>query len=332
MLSPDNAATPWILAVVIVGVIALMIVRAARKDRLEYQRFKRMRITKRRQAMFRRWVLQSLAVFGGSAVVLLALAWQFIPLLLADIDDWGWIAAARMSGLVPGLLIGILLAVFGGAVLGILLARKETEIPTLGDVQALLPRNRAELRWGAALSINAGVVEELLFRLALPAAIYGVTGSSVVAVVASLVIFALLHVYQGVGGIIGSLVIGTILFTIYIASGSILLVIVVHALFDLRSLVLIPIVLFKVHLVTSGNGVAVRAPATATAAAATPAPTAPGLLGASAAPTLPAAPAPAPAAAPGLLGASAAPTFPAAPAAPAAQSPPAPPAGAASEE
>ena len=254
MLSPDNAATPWILAVVIVGVIALMIVRAARKDRLEYQRFKRMRITKRRQAMFRRWVLQSLAVFGGSAVVLLALAWQFIPLLLADIDDWGWIAAAEGSGLVPGFLIGIIGAGFGGAVLGIVLARKETEIPTLGDVQALLPRNRAELRWGAALSINAAVVEELLFRLALPAAIYGVTGSSVVAVVASLVIFALLHVYQGVGGIIGSLVIGTILFAIYIASGSILLVFIVHALFDLRSLVLIPVVLFKVHLVASGNG------------------------------------------------------------------------------
>jgi len=263
MLSPDNAATPWILAVVIVGVIALMILRAARKDRLEYQRFKRMRVTKRRQAMFRRWVLQSLAVFGGSGVVLLVLAWQFIPLLLADIDSWGWIAAAKASGLVPGFLIGILGALFGGAVLGIVLARKETEIPSLGDVQALLPRNRAELRWGAALSINAGVVEELLFRLALPAAIYGVTGSSVAAVVASLVIFALLHVYQGVGGIVGSLVIGTILFAIYIASGSILLVIIVHALFDLRSLVLIPVVLFKVHLVTSGNGAIPKPPAKA---------------------------------------------------------------------
>jgi len=109
------------------------------------------------------------------------------------------------------------------------------------------PRNRAELKYGAALAINAGLVEELLFRLALPALIFGVTGSAVAAVTASILIFGLLHIYQGLPGIIGSVILGTAFMTIYLATGSIVIAIEVHALFDLRSLVLIPVVVFKVH-------------------------------------------------------------------------------------
>ena len=270
MLDPHAPTTPWILGITVIAVLTVIIWRALRKDRLEYTRFKRYRSTKRRKAMFRRWVLQSLGVFGGSSLLLLLLAAPFVPLLLADINSIGWVVDARRSfsssGVGTGLVIGLSLALVGGAVFGIIAARKETDIPALGDVQALLPRTRAELRWGAALSINAGVVEELMFRLALPAALYGVTRNAVAAVVLSLIIFALLHIYQGLGGIIGSLVIGVVLMGIYLASESILLAIVVHAAIDLRSLVLIPVVLFKVHTVRTGNGV-VRRPAPAPVAA-----------------------------------------------------------------
>ena len=41
----------------------------------------------------------------------------------------------------------------------------------------MLPRERGELKFGAGLAVTAGVVEELLFRLALPALIYGIFGS-----------------------------------------------------------------------------------------------------------------------------------------------------------
>ena len=270
MLDPQSPTTPWILGAALIGVLALMIWRAMRKDRREYARFKRYRSTARRQAMFRRWVLQSLTVFGGASVLLLLLAANFVPLLLADINSIPWIMDARRqfasNAVGPAIVIGLSVALIAGAVLGIVAARKETDIPSLGDVQALLPRTRGELRWGAALSINAGVVEELMFRLALPATIYGVTGNAVVAVVASLVIFGLLHIYQGVSGVLASFVIGAILMAIYLASGNILLAIAVHAAFDLRSLVLIPVVLFKVHEVRTGNGIR-PAPAPAVPAA-----------------------------------------------------------------
>src|SRR5690606_29000321 len=94
---------------------------------------------------------------------------------------------------------------------------------------------------------NAGVVEELLFRLALPVLAFAVTGNALVAVVGSLAVFAALHLYQGVAGIIGSAVIGALLMAVFIGTGSILAAIVVHVFIDLRSLVLIPVVVFGVH-------------------------------------------------------------------------------------
>ena len=258
MLSPVSALTPYILGVVLAGLLAFMAVRAVRKDRREYSRFKRMRATKRRQKVFRKWVRESFLTFGGSAVVVLLLVWQFVPLFLDAVNRWDFVADARRafadSGtLGVGIVVGLVLSLVVGTMLIVVLARKETEVASIGDVQALLPRNRAELPYGAALAVNAGVVEELLFRLAMPALIFGVTGSAVAAVVGSLLVFALLHVYQGVAGIVGALVIGTLLMAVYLATGSILVAIVVHALFDLRSLVLIPVVVFGVHK-ELGNG------------------------------------------------------------------------------
>ena len=252
MLSPAAHSTPWVLGVVFALLLAGLAVNAIRKGRREYRRFTRMRSTIPRQKMFRRWLVQSMLVFGGSAAVVLVLVWQFVPLFVADVNAWRWIVDARRTfdasgAFALGLAVGIPLAVVALSVLGIVLARRETEVPAIGNIQALLPRNRAELPHGAALSINAGVVEELLFRLALPALIFGFTGNSVVAIVVSLVVFGLLHVYQGVWGVVGSMILGALLMAIYLATGSILLAIVAHALIDLRSLVLIPVVVFRAH-------------------------------------------------------------------------------------
>jgi membrane protease YdiL (CAAX protease family) len=252
VLPPDSALTPYILGVALALLLAFMVFNAIRKDRREYRDFKRLRSTKRRQKMFRKWVRQSFFNFGGAAVVVLLLSWQYVPLFLDAVNEWTFVRDARNafaeSGwLGPAIVAAFVILLAGGAVLGIVLARSETEVPAIGDVQALLPRNRAELKYGAALAINAGVVEELLFRLALPVLIFGVTGSAVAAVVVSIVIFGMLHVYQGAAGIIGAVIMGAAFMTIYLATGSIAVAIVVHALFDLRSLVLIPVVVFKVH-------------------------------------------------------------------------------------
>lgn len=254
VLSPDDPAGRAILLVVLAGLIALLIYRAIRKDRNEYQRFKRFERTRNRQRMMRKWLLDSLTMFGGAAVIILLLAWRSVPPLQRAVDQWPigqwWRSLlADTGGLVPGFATGLAIALVGGTIVAVALARRSDSVPTIGDIGALLPRNQPELVLGALLSVNAGVVEELLFRLAVPALIFGATGSALAAVVGGVLLFGALHFYQGWPGILGTTVIGALLMALYLATGSILAAIVAHALIDLRSLVLIPMLVFGVQRV-----------------------------------------------------------------------------------
>jgi membrane protease YdiL (CAAX protease family) len=252
MLPPDALLTRVLLSVALAVLLALLVWRAVHRDRREYGRFKRMTDTAGRQKMFRKWLLASFFTFGGASVIVLLLAWQSVPRMLAQVERWPATMALRSfvrdgGELFTSIVIGLVVAVVGGGILVVVLARKTGEVSTIGDISALLPRNRAELGFGAALSINAGIVEELLFRLALPALVFGITGNAAVAIVASLLLFASLHIYQGVPGSVGALLIGSLLMLLFLATGSILWPILAHALFDLRSLVLIPMAVYGVH-------------------------------------------------------------------------------------
>ena len=254
MLSPDDPAGQAALLGALVALVALLWYRAVRKDRNEYQRFKRFERTRNRQRMMRKWLLDSLTVFGGAAVIILVLAAQFVPLLQRRVNQspigrWWHSLLADTGALLPGLATGLAVALVAGTIAAVVLARRSDSVPTIGDIGALLPRNRPELVLGALLSVNAGIVEELLFRLAVPALIFGATGSALTAVIGSVMVFGALHFYQGWPGIVGATVIGALLMVLYLATGNILVAIVAHALVDLRSLVLIPMLVFRVHRV-----------------------------------------------------------------------------------
>lgn len=254
MLDPSWALTRPILWLALAGLVALLVLRSIRKDRREYQRFKRYHTTAKRQAMFKRWLLGSFLSFGGVAAAVLLLAGGFVLPLLRELMGWpvvrdirGFIA--HEPGATAAIVIGLAVGFTVLTVVGVLGARKETELMSIGDIQAMLPRNRQELVLGGAMSINAGIFEELVFRLSLPALVYGATGSAVAAVVGTLLLFGGLHVYQGPAGIIGTAVVGAVLMALYVISGTILVPIVLHALFDLRSLVLLPVAVYEVHRV-----------------------------------------------------------------------------------
>lgn len=252
MLDPGSPATAPVLWVVLVVLVAAAVARTIHKDRREYGRFKRFRSTAKRQRMMRKWVFESLALFGGSAAVALLLAGGFVAPLLADARSTTPIrqivdVVSTNSGIVIGVAIGAVAGLVALTAAGIRAARGEGDVPAIGDIQALLPRNRQELGYGAALSINAGVVEELLFRLALPAVIYGASGNATVAIVVSIALFGALHAYQGLPGILGTGILGALLMLSWLVSGTILVPIVLHALLDLRSLVLIPVTVFGAH-------------------------------------------------------------------------------------
>lgn len=242
---------PLLLGIYFVLLIAALIFNAVLKDRREFRRFTRLRSSSKRRRTMRKWLIQSFVFFGAASAVTLALVWGFVPTVIGELRGIRFISdAVDFFDSHIWVTIVIVVAVVGGLVGGIVAARRETEIPSIGDVQSLLPRNRAELKWGALLSINAGVVEELLFRLAMPALVFGFTGNALVAAIVSVVVFGALHAYQGWPGMIGATIIGAVFMALYVLSGTIVVPIIVHALFDLRSLVLIPIVIKRVHRIS----------------------------------------------------------------------------------
>lgn len=228
-------------------VVGVLVWRAIARERREYARFKRLRSTVQRQKVYRRWLIEGALSLGGLSVATVLGAWSAIPEALAAAQAWEPIAATREFlggpvGIPVALGVAVLAAVL--LVLPVLLVRGSLdEAPAVGDIRALLPRTRGELPYGAGLSLNAGVFEELLFRLGLPALVVAVTGDALVAFLGATLLFGLLHVYQGPLGVVFSIVLGALFVLLYVVTGSILVPIVVHALVDLRSMVLIPIVL-----------------------------------------------------------------------------------------
>lgn len=252
MLSPDDPLDRVVALALALALAALLVVRAVQKDRREYARFRRYRSTARRQAMLRKWLVESLVLFGGSAAVLLAIVPAQLAPVLEQTQGVPWVAAVRgFLTSAPGL-AGLVVAAVGTVLLtavGLRSARREGGVVMVGDIAALLPRNRPELAWGAGLSLTAGVVEELLFRLALPALLFVVTGEPVSAFALALVVFATLHAYQGVAGVAGTALVGLLLTAVYVLSGSIVATIIAHAVIDLRTLVLVPVAVYGVHRV-----------------------------------------------------------------------------------
>lgn len=232
----------------LVLVVAVLFWRAVNRERRDYARFKRLRSTLARQRVLRRWLVESVAVMGGLSLVTLLGAWHLLGPAADDaIDRLPALAAGRDWLATPlGASVGIAAAALLVAFLVIplfLVRGSLDEVPALGDIRALLPRTRGELPYGAGLGLSAGVFEELLFRLALPALLFAVVGDGLLAFGLAAVLFGFLHLYQGPTGILLAVVLGVVFTALYLVTGTILVPIALHVLVDLRSLVLIPIAL-----------------------------------------------------------------------------------------
>ncbi|MFN8570973.1 MAG: CPBP family intramembrane glutamic endopeptidase [Gemmatimonadaceae bacterium] len=102
------------------------------------------------------------------------------------------------------------------------------------DLAAVLPHTREELRWFYALSLTAGVCEELLYRGYLPAVLAPWLtwwGAALLALVA----FGLGHAYQGRAGVLKTTVAGAFFVGVVALTGSLVPAMALHALVDIGS-------------------------------------------------------------------------------------------------
>lgn len=103
----------------------------------------------------------------------------------------------------------------------------------MASVAEMMPRTDLEYRWFRAVSVTAGICEEILFRGFVTwylghwmplwlAAVIGAVG------------FGLAHAYQGMTGIIKTGVTGLLMGLLFVASGSLLWPIILHVAVDLQ--------------------------------------------------------------------------------------------------
>lgn len=198
-----------------------------------------------RARFFALWCLRATVLFAGVALVELALLRRlgavvtmptvFAParaLVVRDLGDGGDLPLALLlGGLVTGGVIGGLVDRF----------RRGRKPWMLGDIRQVMPRHRGELIWGAALSIVAGVSEELFFRLLVPLVVTLVTGQALVGFAVGVVLFAGAHRYQGWAGVGATAFVGVLMTALYLMTGALWVVMLIHVVIDLNGLVLRPI-------------------------------------------------------------------------------------------
>jgi CAAX protease family protein len=141
---------------------------------------------------------------------------------------------------------GFAIAFAVGCVLQVFLTRRSAKLrdKTLKAFKALafiLPVTRQERAWFALVSVTAGICEEVLYRGFLIRYLSNGpwhAGLWIALTIAS-ISFGLAHGYQGLSGIIGTALLGSVMAVIFLATGSLWLPMALHAMIDLRVLLLL---------------------------------------------------------------------------------------------
>jgi membrane protease YdiL (CAAX protease family) len=201
-------------------------------DRYEMRRLKassspRKRVQSYQMTLLWLWVATALLLVTTARHEL------FAPVATTLMDRYRNIALPAIIGL------GI------GALIPVLIARAKPreqmkQVKALGDTALILPRTSEERWWFAAVSVSAGICEEIIFRgfliryFATPPLGLGVGA----AIIAAALVFGIAHGYQGWKGVLVTAVLALVMTALFYATGSLVLPIVVHALLDLRILLM----------------------------------------------------------------------------------------------
>ena len=143
----------------------------------------------------------------------------------------GWPLAAGVGIIV---VMGLLIAQQRRAVARMDDAQRAALRPKLGELSYLLPHSPDEAAWFTALSVTAGICEELLYRGYLVWVLQPWLGT-MGAMAASIVLFGLGHGYQGKKHFVKATLAGAVMGAIVLVTGWLVPAMIVHALIDVGS-------------------------------------------------------------------------------------------------
>jgi membrane protease YdiL (CAAX protease family) len=225
-----------VLSTTLVGFLIVVVPvlgrRRYRQLKLDLQTDPNARLRYYRNSIIREWILVGVVLVIG---LMSGYSWRALGLPTSSLFRFnaGWTFYF--------LFIFVVGFVVGTALLHRRTAKEKTGMaaPLRGAVQ-LLPRSRTERSAFVGVALTAGICEEILYRgfgiyfvhWALPKA------SLSVAVVLTSLAFGAAHAYQGWLGVGTTALLGLLLGVIVAATGTLIVAMIVHALIDLRILVL----------------------------------------------------------------------------------------------
>lgn len=192
-----------------------------------------------------RYYLKIVAALWILAVaVVLMVGWTTVFTIHRTPGEISWLdEGSRGGAVVTGLTVGMVTAILVPAVLAMFSAKIRAKAGKAAKRLAfLLPSSKDERRWWWLVCCTAGICEEIVYRGFLLHYIHFLPFrlSLTWALVVSSVIFGIGHLYQGVLGAVQTTVVGFLFGAVFVATGSLLLPMVLHAALDLRALAMLP--------------------------------------------------------------------------------------------
>ena len=177
---------------------------------------------------------QAAAATGLAMGGLVLLFWHFADRPIGDFGFFGWVGPRPLATAVAALLWPVLLV----AVAGLLTSRYRDPTTRFYKSYAhLMPRSRDEIPYAYAAGILGGTGEEIAYRGFLIWYATAFAGLPL-AVLGSSLIFGLAHGYQSKFGMLFATVAGLVLAGAYLATESLLLVVWMHAAYNVASFTL----------------------------------------------------------------------------------------------
>lgn len=235
----SDLAAPALLAIALATLVWSM-----RNSVKNFAVFAAIEDTRRRQRIYLLWAVKGCAIYLGMPIVGLALLGRLETLSAFYIPYEFWQLAEPLPLIRPsdmvGVPIGIAIAVPLAIIIRLIRARRPARPRKPYKIEPLMARNRAEALAVLPLILNAGISEEVFFRLYIPLLMVLSGVDAGVAFVGTTLIFGALHFYQGWLGVVMTTVLGAVFALAYLASDGLWLPVAIHIFINANSLLLQP--------------------------------------------------------------------------------------------